>query len=302
MVGISLTKTIAHADPQKVSDALAIAVAISLPWSTSASGIIIGLWLLSIIRLLIFSPRRSKLLDLAKALKATAGGLPALLWLTAVLGMLWADVSWSERIHGLGGFHKLLAIPVLLVQFKASNRGQFVAFGYFFSCAVLLLLSWSLVLWPEANWPFGRYPGVPVKDYIAQSGEFVLCGFGAIIFAAKSFNLKRNVAGLVLVGLALAFFGNVFYVETSQTALVVIPSLMIVFGIQHFGARGGYIALATAILVATTVWLTSPYLRDRVIGVMHEIQLYHAGDAQASAGQRLSFLKRSLEIVKACLL
>jgi hypothetical protein len=27
--------------------------------------------------------------------------------------MLWADVSWSERIAGLGGFHKLLLVPLV---------------------------------------------------------------------------------------------------------------------------------------------------------------------------------------------
>ena len=51
------------------------------------------------------------------------GGLPVLLGLAA-LGMLWADVSWSERIIGLDAFHKLLAIPLLLAQFRRSDRAR----------------------------------------------------------------------------------------------------------------------------------------------------------------------------------
>ena len=49
-------------------------------------------------------------------LMTPAGALPVLLWGVAVVGMLWADVAWSERLQGLRGFHKLLVIPLLLAQ------------------------------------------------------------------------------------------------------------------------------------------------------------------------------------------
>ena len=47
-------------------------------------------------------------------------GFPALLWCLGVLGMLWAEVSWHDRLAGLGSFRRLLAIPLLLAQFRRS--------------------------------------------------------------------------------------------------------------------------------------------------------------------------------------
>src|SRR5262245_413626 len=90
-----------------LADWLAVAVAVALPWSTTVSETFIILWLLALLPTLSFA-------DLRRELSSAAGGLPALLWLAGALGMLWAHVSWYERFAGLGGFHKLLVIPLLL--------------------------------------------------------------------------------------------------------------------------------------------------------------------------------------------
>ena len=95
----------------RVAEGLAIAVAVSLPWSTTATAILIVLWLLAVLPVL--DPAAVR-----RVVMTPAGGLPVLLWLLAVVGMLWADVSWAERFAGLGGFHKLLVIPLLLAQFR----------------------------------------------------------------------------------------------------------------------------------------------------------------------------------------
>jgi O-antigen ligase len=291
-------------NPQQVADALAMAVVISLPWSTSVTASLIGLWLLSALPFLRSSWLRKSLSDLRKSLTAPAGAFPVLLWLIAALGMLWADVSWLERLQGLAGFHKLLVIPLLLTQFSRSARAQYVLAVFLFSCAVLLILSWIFVLWPAVA--RHAYPGVPVKDYIAQSGEFVLCTFGSLHIALNAFKVKRHLAGLVFAALALAFLINVFYVAPSRTQLVVFPFLLVVFGIQRFGLRGAYVALATGAVLASLVWFTSPHLRGRVIDVVQAIQGFRAADLPGSAadvslisaGLHLSFLKRSIQIIE----
>src|SRR5262245_48587082 len=101
------------ADParlREVADWLAVAVAVSLPWSTSATSILLVLWLIAVLPTLDLAAVR-------REVSTPAGGLPVLLWALGALGMLWADASWSERLDGLGSFHKLLVIPLLLVQF-----------------------------------------------------------------------------------------------------------------------------------------------------------------------------------------
>ena len=317
MYRIAFPGAIKRINPQQVADALAIAVVISLPWSTSVTASLIGLWLLSALPFLRSSwlqrfgftqasrwPSAAVILsDFLKSLTAPAGAFPVLLWLIAALGMLWADVSWHERLRDMAGFHKLLVIPLLLNQFSRSTRAQYVLAGFLFSCTVLLILSWISVLWPAVA--RHAYPGVPVKDYIAQSGEFVLCAFGSLHIALNAVKIKRHLTGLVFAGLALTFLINVFYVATSRTQLVVFPFLLVVFGIQRFGLRGAYVALATGTVLASLVWFTSPYLRGRVISVVQAIHHSQAGDPPASADvplisaeQHLSFLKRSIQIIE----
>src|SRR5205807_635378 len=108
----------------QVADGLAAAVAVSLPWSTSATAILIVLWLMALVPTLDAAAVRRELMS-------PAGGLPVLLWALGTVGMLWADASWSERFAGLSGFHKLLLIPLLLAQFRRpSARGDWVILGF----------------------------------------------------------------------------------------------------------------------------------------------------------------------------
>jgi O-antigen ligase len=291
-------------DPQQVADILAMAVVVSLPWSTSLTAILIGLWLLSALPFLIPSRLRKSLSDLRILLTAPAGAFPVLLCLIAALGMLWADVSWLQRIRSLEDFLKLLVIPPLLAQFSRSAHAQYVLAGFLCSCAALLILSWVFMLWPAVAW-HARSPGVPVKDYIAQSGEFVLCAFGSLHIALNAFAIKRHLTGLVFVVLALAFLGNVFYVAFSRTQLVVFPFLLVVFGIQRFGLRGAYVAIAVGAIFVSLVWFTSPDLRGRVMDAVQVVHGLQPGDvpgsptddSRISAKLHLSFLTRSIQII-----
>jgi len=305
MFSISFPAAIKRINAEQVADALAMAVVISLPWSTSVTASLIGLWLLSTLPFL-RSPRLQKSLSVLQHTRTTlAGAFPVLLWLIAVLGMLWADVSWLERLRGLSGFHKLLVIPLLLTQFSRSAQAHYILVAFLFSCTVLLIFSWASVLWPAVA--LGTYPGIPARDYIAQSGEFVLCAFGSLHVALNALNIRRHLTGLAFAGLALAFLINVFYVAPSRTQLVVFPFLLVVFGFQRFGLRGAaFAALGTAAILPSLVWFTSPYLRGRVIDVVEAIQHPQAGDplvsaaneSRISAALHLSFLKKSIQFVE----
>ena len=120
------------------ADWLAVAVAVALPWSTSAAGVFIALWLLTALA-------SSDPAALKRELLTPAGGLPVLLWCLGAVGMLWADVDWHARFAGLGSFHKLLMIPLLLAQFRRSERGGYVIVCFFASSTIVLIVSFVLV-------------------------------------------------------------------------------------------------------------------------------------------------------------
>src|SRR6186997_943369 len=160
------------------ADILAIGIAVSLPWSTSATSVLVGLWFFALVQAL----RRN---DLREVL-TPAGGLPVLLVLLGVAGMLWADVTPIERLKGLDSFLKLLAIPLLLVQFRRSERGNRVFAGYLLSCIALLVVTAIVIAVPPLAATFLHFDNVIVKNAATQSGEFVTCIFGLLFLATEA--------------------------------------------------------------------------------------------------------------------
>ena len=272
-----------------LADWLAVCVAVSLPWSTSATAISIVVWLLVLLPTLDIAAIR-------REVETAAGGLPVLLWVFAAVGMLWANVSWAERIEGLGGFHRLLVIPLLLAQFRRSEHGTWVLYGFLASTVGLLLLSWALVLTPGLDWR-GKGIGIPVKDYIFQSTIFLVCAF-ALFGRACEDGCKRNWRMVFrLVAIAALFVVNIAFVATSRTVLLVAPVLIVLLGWRQFGWRGAVVACLIGGAVSGLLWQGSPYLRARVTHAVDELQQYRAADAETSAGLRLEFWKKSIGFV-----
>jgi O-antigen ligase len=285
-------KALAPQRLEQLADWLAVGVAVSLPWSTSATGILIVLWLVAVLPTLDTAAVR-------RELATAAGGLPVLLWALAAVGMLWADVTWSERFGGLGGYNRLLVIPLLLAQFRRSAHGIRVLRGFFASVSAVLLLSWALVVIPGLPWR-GNLSGigVPVKDYILQSEDFLICAFVlfGIVFDDGRARRWRSVAGLV--ALAGLFLANIVFVAAARTTLLVAPVLVLLLGWRQFGWKGLLGAALLGCIVGVTVFLGSPYLRARLTNSVKELQAYRASDAFNSTGLHLEFLKKSFSFVE----
>jgi O-antigen ligase len=275
----------------RVADWLALGVAVTLPWSTSATAVLIALWLVVILATLDVGMLR-------RELAMAAAFLPVLLWLLAAVGMLWADVSWAERFAGLGKFHRLLVIPLLLMHFRRSERGIWVLYGFFASTVILMLASWGLALIPGLPWR-GKEFGVPAKDYIFQSTNFLICAFALLGFACAELRAQYRRTAIGLVALAALFLANIFFVVSSRTALLVAPVLLLLLGWRELRWKG---LLGTAVLgsvLGLTVWSTSPYLRERMARSVDEFQAFRIHDATNSTALHLEFLKKSLSFVEA---
>jgi O-antigen ligase len=222
--------------------------------------------------------------------------LPLALWALAVLGLLWGDVSWNERFAGLGGYNKLLVLPLLLMQFRRSGRGHWVLIGFASSAVALAALSWFLVLVPGISWR-GKDLGIPVKDYLSQSAICMIAAFGLLGWGIELGKAQRTRLALVATAIAAALLANIVYVATGRTALVVIPFLVLLLAGRAFGWKGMPVALVAGSLLAGLVWVSSPYLRDRVLKVVDEVQNYRNTDAATSSGLRLEFWQKSIGFI-----
>jgi len=271
------------------ADWLAVGVAMSLPWSTSATSILIALWLVAVLAALNTGAIR-------RAIANPAGYFPILLWLLAALGMLWADVTWGERFRGLDGFDRLLAIPLLLAQFRGSARGAFVLYGFLVSAMCVLAASWLSVLIPTLG-VHGKFYGVPVKDYIFQSDEFLLCAFALLGVAGDTWRQKKGIA-LTLCALAVVFLVNILFVITSRTNLGVLLFLILALGWWLANLRGAVLAFLIAAILAPVLWFSSPHLRDFAGHGVEELRDYFTRNEVTSAGEHVEFLRQSVAIVE----
>jgi O-antigen ligase len=281
-----LQATLTRASLPRLADYLVVAVAVSLPWSTSVTSVLVVLWLLALVPTFDFAALRRELMT-------PAGGLPVLLWMFAAIGMLWADVPWGEALYGLRPYHKLLAIPLLFVQFRQSDAGWYVLTGFLASCTALLFCSWVLALWPALNWNPLRPPGVPVKDKIVQSTEFMVAA-AALVHLVYAVDARRRWLAVALAGLAVVFLANILFVATARTALVVLPCLLVLVGFQRFGLRGAGALLAAGIVLVSAVALASPGLRERLASAFEEAGAFRSHNPVTSGGLRLEYWRQSL--------
>jgi O-antigen ligase len=275
---------------------LAAAAAASLPWSTSATGILAVLWLIAAVPVLDRAV-------LATVLRTPSALLPLALWLMCAVAMLWAPVPWAERVAGLSGYHKLLLIPLFLAHFAAGGQVKPVVLGFFVSCLALLLYSWAIVAWTP-YWGAVYLPGfakqmaqagLPVKDYIFQSGLFILCAFGLFGFALERWRYEKALA-IVCILVALLFIANVLLVASSRTGTVVMLALVVLFGLRHFAWHGFLGGVAAAAVLTALLWVSARHLDERV-GMTLNAPATSDFATETGSGDRLEFWRNSLRFV-----
>jgi O-antigen ligase len=273
----------------QAADWMAVAVAASFPWSTSLSGILIGIWLFYIVPTL-------DLRSLRWAVAVPAAAIPLALFAYGVIGMAWGGASFEEQWGSIKPTLRFLALPLLFIQFRRSERGMWVLGGFLVSCTVLLAISWLLMAWPVY---VGPYPGVPTKDYIIQSGEFLICAFALAHLSISAWHEHRRRVAAALAALAIVFLINIAFVAVARSTFVIFVALLIVIALQRFAWKGTLAALIAGAVFVGLAWVASSHMRARVYSTVKEIQDYRFQDEATPAGLRLEFWRKSLQLIAA---
>ena len=268
-------------------DVLAAITAASLPWSTTATAIFIGLWLIVLLPTIDWS-------RFVGDLSRPACALPLAFVALAIAGVGWSEASWPESLHGIKPVLKLLLIPFLLYHFERSPRGTWVFIAFLGSCVLLMLLSWIVLFVPQFKITTTASAGVPVKNYIDQSQEFTLCAFALALPALISFRERRLAPAVGYLALLLTFVANMAFVVSARAALVYMPVLLVMFAWRYLNRRAMLALFATAAVAAILVWSTSPYQRQRVADIATEYHGYESNTV-ASTAQRLEFWRKSVK-------
>ena len=276
----------------RIADGLAILLALAIPWSTTAAGIVAALYAIAVLPMLDAGSIRT--------VRATpAMWLPVALVALGVLGLLWADIPLADRLAALNPVAKLLVVPLALLHFQRSERVTWVIAAFVVSCTALLAVSLVPAAVPPLRWMWARSYGVPVKDHIVQNGEFLIGMFALLYLAVERVRANRRGAALGLLALAVLFLVGIVYVSTGRTALATLPVLLLLLGLRLFRWRGVAGAAAVGIVLGLLAWFSSPYVRERTTAVIGEVHLYQAENAETSSGYRLEFWKKSLRFIAA---
>ena len=249
-------------------DCLAVMIAASLPWSTSArTSLLVVLWVIVVAPTIDWE-------TFVRDLAHPACALPVLLLALAALGTLWADGAWAVRLHGIKPVAKPPPIPFLLYHFQRTQRGAWVLIAFLASCTLLMILSWVVLFVPGLKPAHTLSAGVPVKNYIDQNQEFALCAFALALPDLIAWRWGKWKLAAGCLALALAFVANMLFVALARTALIYMAVLLVLFAWRHLGRRSMFALLAGAIVAASLIWTNSPYLRQRVadIGVEYQAQ------------------------------
>ncbi|MCS3725818.1 O-antigen ligase family protein [Bradyrhizobium betae] len=269
------------------TDGLAVLIAASLPWSTTAPSILVGLWLLAVTPTIDWRAY-------GRQLARPAFALPFAFLLLALVGTLWSDGAWADRLYAIKPVAKLVLIPALLYHFSRSERGLWVCLAFLGSCALLAVYSWIVLLDPAWKITTTASAGVPVKNYIDQSQEFTLCAFALALPALNFWRDRRMVATAACLALILLFVTNMVFVASARTALLCIAVLLALFAWKHLSQRAALLLLAGAVAASALAWTTSPYLRQRITDIAVEYHRGHEDLSRASTAQRLTYWRKAL--------
>jgi O-antigen ligase len=269
-------------------DLLAVLIAVSLPWSTSATAISAILWIAALIPTL-------ELRAFFSSLKRPISALPIALFALALAGTLWSDAAWGARLYAVGPSAKLLVLPLLLYHFQRSSRGLWVFVAFLASCTLLMAVSWIVLFDPGLTLRTNdEQPGVFVKNYIDQSQEFALCAVALAYPVMTCVQNGRTKLAALLAAIALGLLANMMFVTVSRTALVTMPIMLAVFASLHLKRRTSIIACCVAVMLAAATSGASPQLRTKIALFVADWQHYSIQNNSTGVGSRLEYWQKSL--------
>jgi O-antigen ligase len=271
-----------------------VLIGFSLPISTAMDSILQGIVLIAFL-LAGHYRERLRLLRFNPAVIALVG-----LFVLIACATLYGEGSGVVRLKYLSKCSDLLLVIVMvpLFVFEHTRRRALIAFGAAMSVTLVLSLLFASGLLPLIQ-------GLKMKAgnavvFRMQITHNLLMAFAAFLFAtaALSEGVRWKRGSLYL----LAFLASVdvlFFVRgrTGQLALLV---LTVYFFARHFGWRGFFAGVLTALLAVAAAWYLSSVFREHVILAATEYEqskVESAADADSSVGLRLEWYRNTLRMI-----
>lgn len=260
----------------------AIATAFALPLSTSGQAI--GVAVLAVLSLLTLDRTRA-----VETMRRPAAYLPVVLFALMLLGVAWSILPFNDALKWVGPYGKLLLIPLLMASAITPRQVLQIGLGFLAACLLVLVLSYTSMVWPTGPWQWFNAPGVPVKDNAIQSECFAFCGFGLLYFAWRCWTQTHYLRAGLIALLATLFFANIFMIFISRTGTLVMMSLLGLLLIQIAGWRRALWIGVPVLIVLVIALGSSARVQSRIAEVAKGFSEHGQSNESQSTSSRLDF-------------
>ncbi|UFZ01559.1 O-antigen ligase family protein [Bradyrhizobium ontarionense] len=262
-----------------VVDLLVTLAAVTLPWSMTATAVLMVCWSIAVIPTIDWD-------ELIRSLTLPACALPLALFALADVGVLWSEGPWEAELQAINPVSKLLLLPLLLYHFRRSERAVWVFVGFLVSSMALMMLSWIALADPSL-----MPAGLRIDREFGQRQQFTLCALALAAAALAVYERGQIRMAIGLAGSSLVFFAHDLVADPARTTCVATTILLLVLLIRHFSRRIAVVLLASAAVTGGVAWAATPLLSGPIVEIVvhrHMSALNGGGPVDRQADWRRS--------------
>jgi O-antigen ligase len=227
------------------------------------------------------------------------------------LSALYAQ-DWALSISMLGGWRKILLLPIVFILFHQTNNWRITALHTFITTAFLFsLLSfvfWSLniiVPW----WSVTSEIGVVVRNHATQGMFFAIAGMISIALTQYLVHPSQQWIRLPYIIIAFLTLSNAIFITTGRSgyAVVIVSACILCLSwVIHNRDQIKYplwkkilLGFVATGLFSSTLYV-SPTAQQKIQQAIHEIKTYQKQDTEnlTSMGIRVFFVKNTLSMIQ----
>ncbi|KTD20906.1 O-antigen biosynthesis protein [Legionella lansingensis] len=209
-----------------------------------------------------------------------------------LISCLWSPASSKEQYVILRKNLKYLSLPVLVAAFHLT-RAQYPALFALLS-GLLLVCLLSIAQY------FGFYSNA-LHDPGAVFFNHIFTGFMMVYGAylcAWLFLEKKNGHRLLWALFLSLFLFQIVYANTSRTAYVLMPLLMLFLALQYCNRKQFALGLVCCTLFLPVAFYTSPTLQEGVRAVKDDLKKYKKNEKDTNVGFRLQLHQYAESLIK----
>jgi len=266
----------------------AIIAAIASPISTAVTSVA------SVVMLLAWLISGQAFHSLKVSVEQPAGKMLLLFFGWLLLGTLYADTAWSDKLNTLLSWKKLAFTFLLFGLFYQDHWKRLFVKSYLTVMIVAALVAVPLWL-ADMQVRSGRDPGIFMTNYASQSMAFIAATVCCVFLLKQPLSAQKK--WLLSAAIAVFIF-NIFFISAARSGYVALPFAIIfavscLYGFKKLPRVLGAVSILLAIVV-----LTSTTLQQRIELGLTEKDSYQSSENATSVGIRMILAKNSIALIK----